>query len=135
MSVDLATFYTACPGVVLTRDIEAAIAALPASSNSAAIQAVVLPLMPEGNPFEYTSGAPPAIGTLIPGATPVFAAALPPQPDVVLTTGANPAFGMPNTGTVATFATGLKLFQDSNPDPTDGWSIEFAEGDFPGMVS
>lgn len=133
MSIDLATFYAACPGVVATRDIEAALAGLAAGSNTAAIQAAVLPLIPEGNPFEYVNGAPPQFGTLIPGATPVFAAALPPQPDVELPVGANPAFNVPDhLGTIATFAKGLPLFQDSNPDPYDGWSVEFAEGDFPG---
>lgn len=134
MSTDLASFYAACPGVVLTRDIDAAIAALPDGSSTATIQAAVLPLIPEGNPFEYVNAAPAEFGTPIPGATPVLPAALPPQPDVVLTTGANPAFNMPATGTVTVFAAGLPLFQDSNPDPYDGWSVEFAEQGFPGMV-
>lgn len=128
MAVDRTGFYAACPGVVMTRDIEAALAALPATSSASAIQAAVLPLLPEGSAFQYTPGAPPAIGAAMPGATPVVAAALPPQPNVLL-----PVDGgtVASWGTVATFAAGMKRFSDSNPDPHDGWSIEWDDDDTP----
>lgn len=128
MAVDLASFYAACPGVVRTRDIDAALGGLPAGSSAAAILAVVLPLIPEGNPPQYTRGAPPAMPLVMPGASPVFPAALPPQPIVAVPVsgGANPRLG-----TVLTFAKGLKRFQDSNRDPLDGWSIEWDESDVP----
>lgn len=129
MSVGLAQFYAACPGVVLTRDIEAAIAALPATSSAAAIMAAVVPLMPEGDPPQYTKGAPPAMPAVMPGASPIFAAALPPQPIVAVPVsgGSNPRLG-----TVLTFAKGLPRFADSNPDPLDDWSIEWSEATGPG---
>jgi hypothetical protein len=96
-----------CPGVVPVRAMTAALAAAyppsGAAPNAAQVQAVVLPLMPDGNPPQYTAGAPADPPLPMPGATPVFAAALPPYP------------------------TGLPLFQDSNPDPIDGWSIELGE--------
>ena len=121
MSIGLAAFYAACPGVVATRDIEAALAGLAAGSDAAAIQAAILPLIPEGNPPQYTRGAPPAMPLVMPGASPVFGAVLPPQPDVAVPVsgGANPRLG-----TVFTFARGLPRFADSNPDPRDNWSIE-----------
>lgn len=125
MAVTLAQFYAACPGVVLSRDIDTAIAALPATSSAAAIRAAVLPLMPEGNPPQYTRGAPPAMPAVMPNASPLFAAALPPQPVMLI-----PIDGDPAHGTVATFARGLKRFQDSNPCPSDDWSIE-RDGDNP----
>jgi hypothetical protein len=100
MSVPLDAFYAACPGVVLVRDMDAALAALPADASVAAIRAAILPLMPEGNPLEYMPGAPPAIGTPMPGGSPVLQTALPAYP------------------------AGLPRFQDSNPDPLDGWSID-----------
>lgn len=126
MSVGLDAFYAACPGVELTRDMQTAIAALPAGSSAAAIEAVVLPLIPQGNPFEYVNGPPGS--TLMPGASPVLSAALPPQPTIAVPVdgGANPALG-----TVLTFAKGLPRFQDSNPDPLDGWSIERDEDGYP----
>lgn len=125
MAVGLDRFYRACPGVVATRDIEAALAALSASASDAAIEAAVLPLIPEGNPPQYTRGAPPAMPLVMPGASPLFAAALPPQPTlaVPVSGGANPRLG-----TVLTFAKGLPRFADSNPDPLDNWSVEQDEG-------
>jgi hypothetical protein len=128
MSVALETFYAACPGIVLTRDIDAALADLGAGSDRAQIQAAVLPLVPEGNPPQYTRGAPPSNPLVMPNATPVLGPALPPQPVVAIpiSGGANPALG-----SVLTFAQGMKRFADSNPDPLDGWSIEWVEGDGP----
>lgn len=119
-------FYAACPGIELTRDMETALYALSPTATAAQIQAVILPLVPEGNPFQYTAGAPPAIGILMPGASPVLPPALPPQPVVLLPIDGNPATPPinPVLGTVATFAKGLKRFQDSNPDWLDGWSID-----------
>lgn len=122
MPATLDSFYAACPGVLLTRNIEAAIAALPTGSAAAAIQSAVLPLIPEGNPPQYTAGAPPAMPLIQPNATPVFAAALPPQPDQQIPIDGNSALG-----TVATFAKGLPRFQDSNPDPRARWSIDQPE--------
>lgn len=132
MSTDLAAFYGACPGVVIDRAIEAALAALPNGSSAAAIQAAVLPLMPEGNPPQYTPGAPPEPPLLQPGGSPVFAAQLPPQPDseIPVDGAGAPAYTdapPPPWGNVAIFAQGLPRFADSNPDPMDNWSIEVEE--------
>ncbi|HEV2187512.1 MAG TPA: hypothetical protein VGR70_09905 [Stellaceae bacterium] len=114
------------PGVVLTRDLEAALAQQYQTNGftpltQAQVLALAQPLIPEGNPPEYTAGPPPAQPILMPGASPVFAAALPPQPSVLVPIdgGANPQLG-----TVATFAKGLRRFVDSNPDPYDGWAID-----------
>lgn len=92
-----AAFYTACPGIVLTREIDDALSAAYQAGGyrpmtDAAIRAIVLPLA---------------------------GGALPPQPTVLL-----PIDGDLAHGTVATFAKGLKRFADSNPCPRDGWSIE-----------
>lgn len=116
------------PGVVWTRDIEAGLAAQYAANGftpltQAQVLAVVLPLIPEGNPPQYTPGAPPANPAIMPGASPVLGPALPPQPVVLL-----PIDGRSDMGNVATFAQGLKRFKDSNPDPMDGWAIDDAAG-------
>lgn len=123
-----ARFYAACPGVVPTAEIDAAIRALGDNPSAADLLAAVLPLIPEGNPFVYTLGAPPEIGVLRPGATPVYTAALPPQPIVAVPVsgGSNPRLG-----TVLTFAKGLPRFADSNPEPLDDWSIERELGGLP----
>lgn len=105
MGADLASFYAACHGVLASPDIDAALHALGASPTAGQIRAAVLPLIPEGNPPQYTRGAPPAMPLVMPGATPVLAAALPVYP------------------------AGLKRFADSNPDPRDGWSIEMDDDD------
>lgn len=114
------------PGVVLTRDLEAALAQQYQTNGftpltSSQVLSLALPLISEGNPPQYTPGPPPAQPILMPGASPVFGPALPPQPSVLvpISGGANPALG-----TVATFAQGLKRFVDSNPDPLDGWAID-----------
>jgi hypothetical protein len=124
----LGAFYAACPGIVLTRDIDSALhaAAGAGSLTGAQILTIVLPLVPEGNPPQYTRGSPPAVPVLMPNATPIFAAALPPQPNVAIPIdgGSNPG-----TGTVLTFAKGLKRFADSNPEALDGWSIEREQAD------
>ena len=119
MAVALDSFYAACPGVVLCREMDAALAALPEDATGAAIRAAILPLMPEGNPPQYAKGAPTAPPTIMPGASPLVPAALPPQPNV-----ANPIDGQSYLGTVDTFAKKLPLFADSNPDPLDGWSVD-----------
>lgn len=117
----------ACPGCLLTPDMTAALYAAAEADDGvltdAQVQAIVLPLMPEGNPPAYTIGQPsypPPV--LAKGATPLVPPTLPPQPDVLV-----PVDNRTDMGTVATFAQGLVRFQDSNPDPRDGWSIEVAE--------
>ena len=46
MAVSFGQFYAACPGVVLTREVEAALAGLSEASSAAAIQAAVTPIAP-----------------------------------------------------------------------------------------
>ena len=128
---DLRTpFALYAPGVVWTRDIEAALVAAYADGgyaplNQSQVLTAVLPLIPEGNPPQYTPGPPPANPAIQPGATPLLTAALPAQPDVLVAID-----GRSDAGTVATFAKGLPRFADSNPDPLDGWAIDNA-GIFP----
>ena len=74
-----------CPGVVMTMDIEnALLLAYQANGwrplSCAQVQAVVAPLIAEGNPPQYQAApAPPRIPRIMPGATPVLAP-LPPAP-------------------------------------------------------
>ena len=121
----LGAIYLACPGIVITRDmISAVLLAFQAADyqplTSAAVSALVLPLVPEGDPPQYVNGPPPAFPLDQPGATPLFPPALPPQPIATA-----PALGAVDLATtVPVFAKGLPRFQDSNPEPLYGWSID-----------
>ena len=92
----------------------------PTPLTCAQILAIILPLMPEGNPPQYVNG--PATGFPInqPGASPLFPPALPPQP-IVAVAAIGDAYLSP---TVPVFAKGLPRFEDSNPEPFDGWAID-----------
>lgn len=124
MAVDFGQFYQACPGVVLTREIEAVLAGLAPGSSAAAIAAAVTPLMPDGNVPQYTRTAPVEPPAPMPNSSPVYTAALPAQPNVLIPVDGGDLVPGSNWGNAATFAQGLRRFADSNPDPLDNWSIE-----------
>lgn len=125
MAVSLERFYQACPGVVNDRSMDAALAALPATASNGTIVAAITPLIPDGNVPIYTEGQPTyPPNPVMPGSSPVFAAALPPQPTVQVTNQPTGADAIPTT---FQFQKGLPLFQDSNPDWFDNWSIEMSE--------
>src|SRR5579871_6275741 len=128
----LAIFAQCAPGVVLTAEIDAALH-LAYQQNGyqpltcAQVLAVVLPLIPDGNPPEYTLGAPTwPPPTPQPGATPTFTAELPAQPTQ---TTAQIVGDVPPGRGVALFPWGLPRFKDSNPTPLDDWAID-NEADF-----
>lgn len=113
------------PGVVPTREMyDGVVAAWRAKGymplSAAQMQAIVLPLMPEGDAPQCTPGAPPSMPILQPGASPAVPAALPAQPS------AQPVGGgeTPAAGTVQHFPWGLPRFRDSNPPPLDGWALD-----------
>ena len=118
-------FARCCPGVIMDRDIESALllayqagGCMPLDCSQ--ILAIVLPLMPEGNPPQYVNGCPPNFPLDQPGATPLFPPALPPQPDFT----AQAVGDAYLSATVPVFQKGLPRFEDSNPEPLDGWAID-----------